>query len=105
MTNARHFGDLISRKEVLLQSHKLILTGVHKKTPLTFGRFLPPTLVDFGSLRRKKETENQASGHLSATSPAPKHLLDPVLKKFQSFEMYPGIVSKSVPRCRLANVL
>lgn len=81
MIKARQFGDLLWKKEVL-SVPQTNSDKVHNKTPMTSGLFQPPTLVDIGFLRRKKETEQWASGLLNATLPAPKHLLDPVLKKF-----------------------
>ena len=73
----------MSRKVVLSESQKLILMGSITKSMLALSLLLLPTLVDTGSLRRKKKkTENQASRHLNTTLSATKHLLDLILKKF-----------------------
>lgn len=73
MINARQFGDLMLRKDALSDSHKLISRGSTTKYTLTLGLFLPPTLLTL--------TQNYASGHLNATLPTTRHLLDPVPKK------------------------
>lgn len=62
MINARQFRDLMLRKVVLSESHRLILMRSITKSMLTLGFFLPPNFVDTGSLRRKRRLRTRPPG-------------------------------------------